>query len=240
MRILISNDDGVEASQLVSLIRHCRKYGEVTAVVPKFEQSGKSHSIEIRSPFEIKQVQLAPDVTVWTVDSTPADCVRFAVSGLKQIYDLCISGINRGYNLGYDVMYSGTFAAASEAVNKGIPALAVSTSIKYYDQAVSQLDGILQYVEQNKLFDKNPLYNVNIPVDPIGIRIARQGGLSFREEFLPIGNDQYMPSGCPQSSDGSDLTMDTDACKRGFISVSPMAVTRMNWEVYRELEHLND
>lgn len=239
MKILITNDDGVDASQLLPLIKWCRTLGEVSVVVPKFEQSGKSHSIEIQKPFEIKQVEPEAGITVWTVDSTPADCVRFAVSGLKQSYDLCISGINRGYNLGYDVMYSGTFAAASEAVNKGMRALAVSTSVKYYDMAVSQMDKIYRYVEENRLFDKNPLYNVNIPVEPTGIRITRQGGLSFREEFIPIGNDLYEPAGCPQHSDGSDLTLDTDACKHGYIAVTPMATTRMNMAVYQELEKLN-
>lgn len=240
MKILITNDDGVDAPQLLPLIKWCRSLGDVTVVVPKFEQSGKSHSVEIRKPFEIRQIELEPDIIVWTVDSTPADCVRFAVSGLKQSYDLCISGINRGYNLGYDVMYSGTFAAASEAVNKGMKALAVSTSVKYYDQAVFRMTEICRYVLDNRLFDRNPLYNVNIPVEPMGIRITRQGGLSFREEFIPIGNDMYEPGGKPLLADGSDLTLDTDACKQGYISVSPMAVTRMNMAAYEDLKMLNN
>lgn len=239
MKILITNDDGVDASQLLPLIKWCRTLGEVSVVVPKFEQSGKSHSIEIQKPFEIKQVEPEAGITVWTVDSTPADCVRFAVSGLKQSYDLCISGINRGYNLGYDLMYSGTFAAASEAVNKGMNAIAISTSVKYYDRAVSQMGEIYRYIRENRLFDCNPLYNINIPVAPTSIRITRQGGLSFREEFIPIGNHMYEPGGKPLTTDGSDLTLDTDACKRGYISISPMAVTRMNMAVYEKLKALN-
>lgn len=239
MKILITNDDGTAAAQLLPLIQWCRTLGEVTTVVPKFEQSGKSHSIEIHKPMEIKQVELAPGISIWTVDSTPADCVRFAVSGLKEHYDLTISGINRGYNLGYDVMYSGTFAAASEAVNKGMQALAISTSVKYYDKAVSQLAGIFRYIEEHDLFAHNPLYNINIPVDPKGIRITRQGGLSFCEEFRPLGNDLYLPDGKPLHSDGADLTLDTDACKRGYISISPMTITRMNLDAYQELKRLN-
>ena len=238
MKILITNDDGVCASQLVPLIKWCRRLGDVTVVVPKFEQSGKSHSIEIHNPFEIKQVELEPGITVWTVDSTPADCVRFAVSGLKQTYDLAISGINRGYNLGYDVMYSGTFAAASEAVNKGMRAVALSTSIKYYDRAVEHLEEIFRFLEGNCLFDRNPLYNINIPVDPRGIRLTRQGGLSFREEFIPIGNNMYEPGGKPLHAEGTDPTLDADACKQGYISVTPMATTRMNTTVYEELKNL--
>ena len=94
MRILITNDDSVSASQLLPLIQWCSKHGDVTTVVPKFEQSGKSHGIELHKPFAVEEVELAPGIRVWTVDSTPADCVRFALLGLKQEFDLVISGIN--------------------------------------------------------------------------------------------------------------------------------------------------
>ena len=115
MRILIVNDDGVNAKELIPLIQWCRKLGEVTAFVPKYEQSGKSHSCEIRKPFEVKEVELAPGVKVWTVDSSPADCVRVATLGFKRHFDLAISGVNRGFNLGSDCMYSGTVGAATPA-----------------------------------------------------------------------------------------------------------------------------
>ena len=120
MNILITNDDSVTASQLLPLIRWCQKLGDVTTVVPMVEQSGKSHGIEIHKPFAYRQVELAPGVTVTAVDSTPADCVRFAVLGLKKQYDLVISGINRGFNIGADVMYSGTVAAVIEAAVLGL------------------------------------------------------------------------------------------------------------------------
>ncbi len=103
MRILVTNDDSVSASGLLPLVRFCQTLGEVMVVVPKFEQSGKSHGIELHKSFECKQVKLAEDVTVWTVDSTPADCVRFAILGLKEKFDLVISGINRGFNIGSDL-----------------------------------------------------------------------------------------------------------------------------------------
>ena len=99
MRILVTNDDGANAAQLPALIRWCQKLGEVTTFVPKYEQSGKSHSFEIKEPFEVKQVELEPGLTIWTVDSTPADCVRIAVLGLKMEFDLVISGINRGFKI---------------------------------------------------------------------------------------------------------------------------------------------
>ena len=114
MRILITNDDGMHASQLIPLIKWAQKLGDVTVAVPKFEQSGKSHGIEIHKDFEAKQVELEPGISVWAVDSTPADCVRFAVLGQKMAFDLVLSGVNRGYNIGTDIMYSGTVSAVEE------------------------------------------------------------------------------------------------------------------------------
>ena len=120
MRILVTNDDSISAKQLLPLVRWCQKLGDVTVIVPKYEQSGKSQGIELHKPFEVKQVDLAPDIKAYTVDSTPADCIRFAVFGLKQTYDLVISGINRGFNMGGDIMYSGTAGAVFEAVSPGV------------------------------------------------------------------------------------------------------------------------
>ena len=91
MRILITNDDSVSASQLIPLIRFCQGLGEVTTVVPKYEQSGKSHSIELHKPFEVKHIELEPGLWVYTVDSSPADCVRFMVLGLKEKFDLLLN-----------------------------------------------------------------------------------------------------------------------------------------------------
>lgn len=239
MKILITNDDSVSAPQLLPLIKTCQRYGEVTVVVPAREQSAKSHSIEIRSPFEIRQVELEPGIPVWTVDSTPADCVRFAVSGLKCNYDLCISGINRGCNLGYDTMYSGTLAGATEAAHKGMKALALSASMKYYDKAVCHLEDILRYVKENRLFDHGSLYNINIPVDPKGFRITKIGGISFSEEFVPLEDGMYAPGGHPLKADGSDITRDTDAAALGYISVTPMLVDRTDWDTFHALQTVN-
>ena len=235
MKILITNDDSISAPQLLPLIKRCRAFADVTVVVPKYEQSAKSHSIEIHKAYEIKQVELEPGIAVWAVDSTPADCVRFAVNGLKQRFDLVISGINRGYNLGKDTMYSGTLAAATEAVTKGMKAVAISTSVKYYDKAVSHLEEILSYLDSNGLWELNNLYNVNIPVDPRGFRITRLGDESFSVEFLPQGNDLYYPGGHPIRADGGDITKDTDACALGYISVTPLTVDRTARDVFERL-----
>ena len=235
MRILVTNDDGLHASQLLPLIRWCRKLGDVTAVVPKVEQSGKSHGIEIHKPFEAKQVELASDVVVWAVDSTPADCVRFAVLGLGLQFDLVISGVNRGLNIGSDAMYSGTVGAACEAVNLGIQAIALSTPPKYYNHATDHLDLVFEYILGKKLFSLNDLYNVNIPENPREIRITRQGGPYYSDDFPYIGNDLYRPTGKPIWEDRNDDTLDTDATLHGYITITPLTVDKTNYEVYHKL-----
>ena len=238
MRILIVNDDGVGAEQLPSLIRWCRKLGEVTVFVPKFEQSGKSHSFELNRDIEVKQVALAPDITVWTVDSTPADCVRFAVLGKKLSFDLVISGVNRGFNMGMDIMYSGTVAAAYEAVNLGIPAIALSTNPGNYAHATEELDRVWEFIHRNKLLDVNSIYNVNIPANPRGVHITRQGGPYYSDDFPPVGGDLYRPTGRPIWTDSGDDTLDTDATMHGYITITPLQLDRTNWDVFGKLQLL--
>ena len=238
MRILITNDDGLHASQLVPLIKWWQQYGEVTTFVPKVEQSGKSHSFQIREPFEVKQVELEPGITVWSVDSTPADCVRIAVLGMKMDFDLVVSGVNRGLNMGADIMYSGTVAAASEAVNLGMKALALSTNPENYDHATDALDTVWAYIQENDLFRYNRLYNVNMPANPKGIRITRQGGPYYSDDFPYMGNDLYKPMGKPVWEDAGNDELDTDATMHGYITITPMTIDRTNWEVFRKLNQL--
>lgn len=235
MRILITNDDGMQAAQLIPLIKWCQKMGEVTTVVPKFEQSGKSHSFEIRKPFEAKQVDLEPGITIWAVDSTPADCVRFAVLGKGMEFELTISGVNRGLNVGADIMYSGTCAAASEAAHLGIPAIALSTTPKNYDRATEELDRIFDFIREKDLLAIHHLYNINIPADPKGIKITHQGGPYFSDDFVPIGDGLYRPTGKPIWVDSNDDTLDTDATLHGYITVTPLTFDRTDWNIYRQI-----
>ena len=127
MRILITNDDGVFAEGIRLLAEWAKKLGEVTVVAPKREQSGKSHAINFTEPMEIKRVDLMDGVEAYSCDSTPADCVRYGIAGLNRTYDLVLSGINRGVNLGVDMIYSGTVAAIFEAAYWNHNALAFST-----------------------------------------------------------------------------------------------------------------
>ena len=240
MRILIVNDDGMNAAILPDFIRWARKLGEVTCVVPKHEQSGKSQAIDFLHPVEIREVALAEDITVWAMDSTPADCVRFGTSGLHQTYDLILSGINRGYNLGDDIAYSGTVGAINEGGRLGIPAIALSCDVGAMEEAMAMLDDWWDFMNRNGLLEERALYNVNFPHTdtPKGIRVTHQGGPFYSDAFEYRGNDMYMQVGAPIEYDRCDLTIDMDAVRAGYISVSPMTWQKTNWKVYEAIKDL--
>lgn len=234
MRILVTNDDSISAQQLLPLIQWCQKLGEVTTVVPLIEQSGKSHGIEIRNSFRVGKTELAPGIWAHTVDSTPADCIRYARMGLKLPYDLVISGINRGYNVGMDIMYSGTVAAVLEAGFLGTPAIALSTSPDYYEHAVEHLDEVLSYFKEHDLLKKHHIYNVNIPPHPKGVQITHQGGPFYSDDFV-IENGMCTPHGKCVYTPKNDLTLDTDAVMSNYISIMPLAMQMTDPEIYRQL-----
>ena len=235
MRILITNDDGVLAPALPELVRWARNHGEVTIVAPKVEQSGKSHAIDFTRPIEIKEIKIADDVNAWSMDSTPADCVRFAVLGKEWKFDLIISGINRGFNLGKDIVYSGTCGAIFEGARLGIKGIALSTDPRSFREAIARLDYVWEYIEANDLLEKSQLYNINIPLTDHGITVTRQGGIYFTDEFEYIGNDMYEQKGHLLESDSCDLSIDTDAIRNDYISITPLTAERTNLDAFRRL-----
>ncbi|MBO5778561.1 MAG: 5'/3'-nucleotidase SurE [Clostridia bacterium] len=238
MKILITNDDGVFAPALPHLIRWARKYGEVVAVAPKVEQSGKSHAIDFMHPQEIKQVEIAPDIIAYSMDSTPADCVRYALDQLGRDFDLILSGVNRGYNLGADIVYSGTIGAIFEGIRQGIPGIALSGFPTTHIDAIDHLDRVMEFITKHDLLSRNPLYNVNIPPEAGEIRITRQGGIYFTDRFVPIGDDMYVQEGEPCPGDLSDTTIDIAAVHSGLISITPLSATRTELTVFYQLSQL--
>ncbi len=237
MRILITNDDGINSPSLHKLAVWAKnRFGEVIVCAPKVEQSGKSQAIDIINPIEVKRVDFEEEIEAYAVDSTPADCVRFGIVGLHNKYDLVISGINRGYNMGKDIIYSGTVGAIFEAYGMGVKAMAVSTDFTSFDTAVANLDRVYDYIEENKLFDYCDLYNVNIPTEVKGsIRITRQGKACYSDEFVLVDTDMYKQRGefIPEKSDS--LEFDTNAIKEGYISICPMTTERTELSVFAKL-----
>ncbi len=230
MKILITNDDGIHAEALPHLIRWARKLGDVTCVAPKIEQSGMSQAlVNFIRPCEIRQVAIAPDITVWSMDATPADCVRFGVIGLQTDYDLIISGINRGYNLGDDIAYSGTVGAILEGARMGVKGIALSTSPDSLSAAIDQLDTVWGFLCRHDLLARAPLCNINIPdrkTPPNGFCFTRQGGMYYSDAFESRGPDTYIQVGAPVIPAEPDLSVDIDAIHAGYISVTPLTAQK--------------
>ena len=241
MRILITNDDGINAPTLKKLAKWATKHGEVTVVAPKIEQSGKSHAIEIIKSMEIEKVDFLEGVEAYYVDSTPADCARYGIIGLKRDYDVVISGINRGFNLGKDIVYSGTVGAIFESAGLGFKSVAISTAPDSLDLAVEQLDKVFEYFVKHDLFKENSIYNVNIPsCEPKGIRITRTGGGYYSDEFDCVGDKLFLQVGKMIWNDTNDMNLDTDAVMHGYISITPLSSERTETTVYAKLRSLNN
>lgn len=238
MKILITNDDGINSPVLPLLAKWAQKLGEITVSAPKIEQSGKSHAIDFMREIEIKEVEIAHGISAYSVDSTPADCVRFGTFGLNKTYDLIISGINRGYNLGDDIVYSGTCGAIFEGSRLGIRGLALSTDVDILMNAPAKLDTVWDYIEKNDLFSHNALYNVNIPHDPKEIRITRQGGIYFTDSFVHKGGHLYVQTGEVVKDSENDPLTDINAIRQNAISITPLVTTRTEISVFKKLNNI--
>lgn len=227
MRVLIVNDDGIESEGLHALVNWAVKLGEVTVVAPKTQQSGKSHAITIHQPFEVKKVALnLGEKAAYYVDSTPVDCVRFGTLGLNEKYDLILSGINRGYNVGEDVLYSGTVGAIFEAALRNTRGIAFSTTHTTFDYATAALDEIWAYFCKNKLFERNLIYNVNVPPEYKKIVETKQGGPYFSDEWVDLGDGTWQQNGYCVHDNRHDVALDTDATIDGYVTVTPLTVDR--------------
>lgn len=167
MNILITNDDGIDAPGISVLARAAAKFGAVTVVAPAEQCSAMSHRITLSRRMRIEKRGLdIPGVAAYALDGTPADCVKAALDAiLSQKPDVVLSGVNNGYNVGFDVAYSGTVGAAMEAVMSGIPAIALSQNdVGGFGITEQYLPRILEELLPAAPSDKE-IWNVNIPTD---------------------------------------------------------------------------
>ncbi|MEO0229730.1 MAG: 5'/3'-nucleotidase SurE [candidate division WOR-3 bacterium] len=239
--ILLSNDDGVQSEGLRVLQDFVRELGRVVVVAPVSERSAASHSITLKKEVRVEEVER----DIFAVDGTPVDCVLIAIYGiLKRKPDLVISGINRGHNLGEDVFYSGTVAAAREGAMYGIPSIAISLVIDgserlYYETGGYFAQKIAKFLLDRKL--NGELLNVNVPNKPKeeikGIRITRLSTRMYKDPVLKIRENVFLIGGEPlwNLTRGSDL----EAIEEGYISVSPLLIDITDYEklrVFRKFE----
>lgn len=233
MRLLISNDDGILARGLECLERAARPLGDVWVVAPDREQSATSHSLTLHHP--LRPVQLGD--RRWQVDGTPTDCVMVAISALlPDRPDFVLSGINHGPNMGEDVLYSGTVAAAMEGLALGVPSIAVSfagrvlrSDDSLLEDHVSTLTRLLDHLTRLPDFPADTLFNVNIPAVPAaevkGVKLTRLGRRVFSDSLTkmkdPWGREILWIGGGSVAWSGSEDS-DFRAVKDGYVSVTPL------------------
>lgn len=247
MEILCTNDDGFLATGLRVMASAARTLGRVTIVAPDREQSATSHSLTLHHPLRSRR---ASDGTL-VVDGTPTDCVILAVNALMDDRpDVCLSGVNHGSNMGEDVLYSGTVAAAMEAVVIGVPALAISytgpdfESIEAWEGKLAEL--LRALFERRPSFPPSTLLNVNLPaVDPedvAGVRITSLGQRRYSESLTrahdPSGREYFwIGGGAPRWKGSQDS--DFRAVEEGFISVTPLHLDLTNYRLLEEIRAWN-
>lgn len=233
MRFLCTNDDGILAHGLESLVRAAQQIGDVTVVAPDREQSATSHSLTLHHP--LRAIQRGDNR--YQVDGTPTDCVMLAIEMLMPDKpDFVLSGINHGQNMGEDVLYSGTVAAAMEGLALGIRSIAVSyaggdlrADISKLGQQVDVLVPLLRHLTSLPKFPADTLLNVNLPPVPAsdvkGVKLTRLGRRVYSNSIRPMkdpwGRPIYWIGGGEITWAGDDRS-DFQAIRDGYVSVTPL------------------
>lgn len=246
--ILITNDDGISSPGIKSLSIVLNSLGDVYIVAPESEQSAVARSLTLHRPLRFQQIE----EKTFSVNGTPTDCVIIAVSKLiPQKPDVIVSGINHGGNMGDNISYSGTVAAAMEGTILGIPSIAFSLALndngtEIYRETLSKFEKASIYAREltekvlNRGLPEDTLLNVNIP-DTLkikGVRITKQGKLIYDNSIHEISDPRgrkhfWIGGGIPQWEAGEDT--DFDAVNEEYVSVTPIHLDLTN---YKALDYL--
>ena len=230
MRILIANDDGYLSPGIRALYKAMQGLGHATIVAPDRNRSGASNSLTLSHPVFVKE----HEPNVYSLEGTPTDCVNIAVSGLlEQEQDMVVSGINDGPNMGDDVLYSGTVAAAIEGRHLGYPALAVSMATHapvHFDTAANIMLDIVGHLREAPL-PADTILNINVPDLPAkeikGLRSTRLGtrhpSKSAIRQASPRGEAMYWIGAAGDIADDGEGT-DFGAVRDGYVSVTPLQI----------------
>lgn len=252
--IFITNDDGVNAKGLRSLIGVARRFGRVVVIAPDSARSGMSHAITLNNPLYMNVIEDSEDVRILSCSGTPVDCVKMAFDYyfLDERPDLNISGINHGSNSATNVLYSGTMGAAREASLYGAPTLGLSLDDHDPD---ADFDGALMVAEKliadllNSPVSEQLCLNVNIPAcrpEQIkGYKVCRQTKGYWREDFFarktPMGKDYFWLTGGFINIEPDEAEVDENALAAGYVAVVPVTVDTTNYsQLDMVAEMIND
>lgn len=241
VKILVTNDDGIHSPGLKILAETLSAIGEVVVVAPDRNRSGASNSLSLDRPLRVQSL----GNNMHSVNGTPTDCVHLALTGLLEVKpDMVVSGVNAGSNLGDDVLYSGTVAAATEGRFLGLPAMAISLvgkDFNYFSSGALVAKALVSKALQNAL-PKDTILSVNVPDLPMeqinGIEITRLGTRHCAEPTIkqvdPRGNTIYW-IGPPGLEEDAGIGTDFFAIKQNKISVTSLHVDFTNYKTFEQL-----
>ncbi len=248
MKILLANDDGIFAPGLAAIYKQLIKIADVTVVAPDTTRSGAGHSITYRDPIVATKVDINGLFTGYSVQGSPADCVKLAVMQIcKEPIDLLVSGINNGANVGINVYYSGTIGAAMEGAFLGIPAVAMSCAVEapgvpgdFEKAAVHCLETLKKLMP----VETGSVININIPQlsggRPKGVRVVPQSSTGFNESYVEKKNDQgqtvFQLTGDHHVVDGTPT--DTTSMEEGYITITALTPDMTDHKKTSELEKI--
>lgn len=244
--ILVSNDDGIDAPGIFSLVQEMKKIGNVTVVAPDKQQSAVGHAITMNYPLRVKEFKKDGKFFGYAVQGTPADCIKLAVRAiLKREPDLVVSGINHGSNTAISIIYSGTVSAATEGTILGIPSIAVSltTHAPADFRYAAKFARKLALLIGKRGLPPSTLLNVNIP--PLeakeikGVLITRQGKAIWNDIFDhrrdPNNREYYWLTGGLEKVD-KDLEFDEAAVRSNYISVTPIQYDLTDYKMFETMK----
>jgi len=247
--ILVTNDDGINAPGIRTLISIMKDIGDIVVVAPDSPQSGMGHAITINSTLHSSKITPKDsEIIEYSCSGTPADCVKLAINELMpRKPDLCVSGINHGSNSSINVIYSGTMSAAIEAGIEGVPAIGFSLLDYSWNADFNQSKDFIRRIAINVLNNKIPkgvVLNVNIPSikksDIKGVKICRQAMAYWVEEFdkrkNPLGQEYYWLTGKFVNKDQGEDT-DEWALNNNYISIVPV---EFDLTAHHAIQGLND
>jgi 5'-nucleotidase len=238
LKILVTNDDGIHAEGLWTLVEELRKVGEIVVSAPDREQSGVGTAISLNHPVRATEVQKGMDgVTAYAIEGTPADSAILALEALiEDPVDLVVSGINRGANMGNDVLISGTMGAALQGFFRGVPSLAVSVAalqdVHYYPAA--KVARILAQSVADKKLSSPLLLNINVPNQPIekikGVSITRLGRRTYMDVIKENDDGRKKYYWISREKPGWILEKGLDiwSIRRKRISITPLHIDLIN------------
>jgi len=248
MKILLTNDDGIYSEGIQILKKHLDEIAKVTLIAPDRERSTISHAMTLGKPLKVTRVEINNHFLGYSIDGTPVDCVILGILELMKNNppDLVISGINRGPNLGDDIIYSGTVSAAMEGAMKNIPSLAISLdafeNFKFESAAlvVKKLVSFINF----KILPSNIILNINIPNldfwEIKGIKVTKHGKRIYKDEikifYDPEGNANYWLGGeLPEGNIEPDT--DFEAIYQHKVSITPLSLDLTKYEIISKIDN---